>query len=60
MKIRPRKSGFFRRSLSWITKNWGLKLLAFLLALVVYYSLRPVSNNPTTNHDRRLFQQQPK
>ncbi len=26
-------------------RNWGLKLLAFILSLVVYYSMRDSTNN---------------
>ena len=37
--------------------NWGLKALALILAIVIYYVLKneTAPDNPT--HDRRLFQQ---
>jgi hypothetical protein len=37
--------------------NWGLKLLALILAIVTYHALKDNSNNHAdANHDRRLFQ----
>ncbi|MBO6168221.1 MAG: hypothetical protein J6P13_07765 [Kiritimatiellae bacterium] len=29
------------RALSLVTANWGLKLLALILAFVIYYSMKP-------------------
>lgn len=40
MKAEVQKPGFFSRALSVLTYNWGLKLLALLLAILVYYSLK--------------------
>jgi hypothetical protein len=39
------------------TKNWGLKLLALLLALVIYHTLKPASGHaPENSHDdKRIF-----
>ena len=56
MKAEPQRTGIFRRTLSKLTRNWGLKLLALVLAVIVYYSLKP-DFYPDTN-DRQLFQQQ--
>jgi hypothetical protein len=33
--------------------NWGLKLLALVLAIVVYHAMK--SDTGTKNNDRRLF-----
>ena len=40
MKAEVQKPGIFSRVLSVLTYNWGLKLLALLLAILVYYSLK--------------------
>ena len=38
-------------------RNWGLKLLALILAIVIYHALKDESVRSETNHDRHLFQQ---
>ena len=38
--------------------NWGLKLLALVLAIVIYYTIKNESALSGRNHDRKLFQQQ--
>lgn len=40
MKAEVQKPGIFSRAASVLTYNWGLKLLALLLAILVYYSLK--------------------
>ena len=40
MKAEVQKPGIFTRAVSVLTYNWGLKLLALLLAILVYYSLK--------------------
>ena len=43
-----------------LTRNWGLKLLALALAIVLYHTMKPAENSRThENHDRSLFQKQP-
>ena len=37
--------------------NWGLKLLALILAIVIYHSLKKESAQSTNGHDRSFFQQ---
>ena len=38
--------------------NWGLKLLALILAIVIYHSLKNESaQNASRNNDRHFFQQ---
>ena len=37
--------------------NWGLKLLALVLAIVIYYTIKNESAWSGRTHDRRLFQQ---
>ena len=39
-----------------ITKNWGLKILALILAIVIYHSLKPAEQDATSTHDRTTFQ----
>ena len=37
--------------------NWGLKLLALILAIVIYHSLKNESSQSTSsNNDRSFFQ----
>ena len=37
--------------------NWGLKLLALILAIVIYHSLKNESAQHTNGNDRSFFQQ---
>lgn len=37
--------------------NWGLKLLALILAIVIYYALKDETVRTQNEHDRHLFQQ---
>ena len=37
--------------------NWGLKLLALILAIVIYHSLQNESSQTNAGNDRSLFQQ---
>lgn len=51
------EAGFFRRALGALTNNWGLKLLALLLALIIYHSLRQETVRPKVDdNDRQFFQ----
>lgn len=36
--------------------NWGLKVLALILAIVIYYVLKNETAFDDPTHDRRLFQ----
>jgi len=38
--------------------NWGLKLLALILAIVIYHALKDDFVRTTASHDRHLFQKQ--
>jgi len=40
MKVERQKAGIFSRVASLLTHNWGLKLLALVLAIIVYHSLK--------------------
>ena len=40
MKAEVQKQGIFSKAISVLTYNWGLKLLALLLAILVYYSIK--------------------
>ena len=37
--------------------NWGLKLLALILAIVIYYALKSESDRNSNRNDRTLFHQ---
>lgn len=37
--------------------NWGLKLLALVLAIVTYYTIKNESAGGGRHHDKRFFQQ---
>ena len=36
--------------------NWGLKLLALILAIVIYHSLKNESSQSNNGNDRSFFQ----
>lgn len=36
--------------------NWGLKLLALVLAIVIYHALKTKSVQDGSTHDRTIFQ----
>ena len=36
--------------------NWGLKLLALILAIVIYHALKDKSVQTERNNDRTIFQ----
>ena len=42
--------------ISWKNGNWGLKLLALILAIVIYHMLTDESPAGETNHDRNFLQ----
>lgn len=62
MKFKSRTRGFrgiLEGALALITRNWGLKLLALVLAVVIYYILEPRTSSEShklstiiVNHDR--------
>ena len=47
--------------LEFLKGNWGLKLLAFILAVVIYCTIHYAIGNESAGggriHDRRIFQQ---
>lgn len=45
-----------KRLMRLVTDNWGLKLLALALAIVIYHSLKPTDGRRLDNNDRNLFQ----
>ena len=55
MKAEPQRAWIFRRALSKLTHNWGLKLLALVLAIIVYHTLKTGSSKDTDPNDRHLF-----
>ena len=57
MKAETRKPGIFRRITTVLTRNWSLKLLALILAIVVYCSLKTDNFESARNeNDRKLFE----
>ena len=55
MNAERQKAGFFSRAASLLTHNWGLKLLALVLAIIVYHTLKTGSSKDTDPNDRHLF-----
>jgi len=49
---------FLANVLGLFTRNWGLKLLALALAIVIYHALKPAGahRQDHKNNDRTLFQ----
>ena len=56
MNAEHQKAGFFSRAASLLTHNWGLKLLALILAIIVYHALKTGSSKDIDTNDRHLFQ----
>ena len=56
MKAEKRRGGLFRQVWSVLTRNWGLKLLALVLAIIVYHSLKPDLGFTQETNDRHIFQ----
>lgn len=51
-----RKRGFLRRVAGLVCHNWGLKLLALALAILIYHTLKPNHVQEAQDvHDRSLF-----
>ena len=58
MKQEKKRGGLIRRIWSLLAHNWSLKLLALVLALLVYHSLKPHGGLLRKPNDRSIFQQQ--
>ena len=60
MTAKSKKSrimSFLREALKLVTENWGLKLLALLLAIILYHSLKTGDGYYYhTDNDKQLFQ----
>jgi len=46
---------FFRSALKLLTDNWGLKLLALLLAIIIYHSMKSDDARLTGDNDRKQY-----
>ena len=47
-----------RYALAALTRNWGLKLLALALAVIIYHSMKPADGSRGgKQHDRHLLQE---
>ena len=56
MKAEKKRGGMLRGMFSILTHNWGLKLLALVLAIIVYHSLKPDIGFTQESNDRHIFQ----
>ncbi len=56
MKAEKRSVGVFRRLLSLLTHNWGLKILSLVLALIVYHTMKPGTDFSHESNERYIFQ----
>ncbi len=48
------KTNLLRAFIGLFTRNWGLKLIALLLAILIYHALKPTSQHPSQHHDRQF------
>ncbi|MBR1920523.1 MAG: hypothetical protein IJ829_00810 [Kiritimatiellae bacterium] len=58
MKAAAERRGPLKWLLAAFTNNWGLKLLALALAVIIYHSLKSGRVSPQIDHDRNIFQRQ--
>jgi len=58
MKAEKEKTGLFRRLVAAVVGNWGLKLLALALAIIVYHSLKTKTGRGPAKegNDRHILQ----
>ena len=47
---------FFSYVAGLFTKNWGLKLLSLILAILIYYALKPDYDYFNDRNERHIFQ----
>ncbi len=52
MKSSKPRFSFFKKFFSLFTENWGLKILALVLAFMIYYSLKPEDGAQRINFER--------
>ena len=56
MKPEKEHKGFWRGAIGFVTDNWGLKILAFILAIVIYYATKPADDPSTVPSERIKFE----
>lgn len=56
MKLEKERKGFWWSALGLVTNNWGLKILAFILAVVIYYATKPDDDPSTVPSERIKFE----
>lgn len=56
MKAEKDHKGFLRGMLGLLTDNWGLKILAFILAIVIYYAIKPAVDPNDVPSERIKFE----
>lgn len=55
MKLEQGKTNAFRSFIGIFTRNWGLKLLSLVLAIVIYHSLKTNGKSTDTPNERPFF-----
>lgn len=56
MKHEKDRKGFWRGVVGLVTDNWGLKILAFILAVVMYYTMKPPDESAPVPSERIKFE----
>ena len=56
MKNESSVSGPLKKAAELLTKNWGLKLLSLLLAVIIYHSLKTEHDGVGADNDRHFIQ----
>ena len=56
MKAEKKQVGILSRAMEALTRNWGLKILSLVLAIIVYHSLKPKGADNRDSNDGHIFQ----
>lgn len=56
MKAEKDRKGFWRGVVGLIFDNWGLKILAFILAVLIYYATKPADDPSIVPSERIKFE----
>ena len=56
MKPKKERAKFWRTALGFVTDNWGLKILALILAVIIYYATKPKDDPSTVPSERIKFE----
>ncbi len=55
MKHEKDRKGFWKGVLGLVIDNWGLKVLALILAIVIYYAIKPEADPSVVPSERIKF-----